>query len=915
MLPTGTVTFLLTDIEGSTPLWEKQPEAMKAALASHDAILRAAIEAWNGQVIKSTGDGIHAVFPTALEALQATIQAQTVLQSPLSNLQIKVRMGLHTGEAELRDGDYFGNSLNRTGRIMAVGYGGQILLSDVTAGLVREALPAETSLKDMGEHRLKGLSNPEHLWQVVAPGLPGGFPALQSLSTLPNNLPLQLTSFIGREKERAEIKDLLHSARLVTLTGSGGTGKTRLSLEVGGDLLTAFPQGVWLIELAPLTNPEQVIPALAQMFGLQNLPFRSPETMLMDSLRDKKLLMILDNCEHLIATCARLVEELLRHCAGLKVLASSREALGIAGEVAYRIPSLAESESNCLFEERARAAKPGFALTAENAASVTQICTRLDGIPLAIELAAARIRLFSPEQIASRLDDRFKLLTGGSRTALPRQQTLRALIDWSYDILGEEERQLLRRLSVFAGGWTFEAAEFVCPTQDVLELLAQLINKSLVVVDNDGSESTRYHLLETIRQYARDKLLEVGEALEVRSLHGQYYLQLAETAEPKLYRADSAKLVRLLEDERDNFRVSLEWTRENEIESALRIVYALQIFWIRNGYQAEWRILAETMIATAEALPPLEGEAAIHRNFLIARALSTLSGVAMNQGDNQYVREVTDKCEAYAREIGNKGMVARALSYNCSVHLAVGDVEGVEIWSEKALRYARQSDDPFALGMSLGVSSEYLLITDKEPEKAREYASQSTKILKDNGMLWAYAIIWLMIGMAAKYKGDFGLSRESFRDILPLFQEMGDIQRMTMIQSEFGHMDRYEGQLDKAEQAYRETIQVWQKLGHRAAVANQLEFLAYIAMAHAQDERAARLLGAAEALREKIKIPMSQFERAEYNQQVAGLRGRMQEEIFSTTWAEGRLLPMEQAVAFARQPTGEGNPKQGSQAL
>jgi predicted ATPase/class 3 adenylate cyclase len=915
MLPTGTVTFLLTDIEGSTPLWEKQPEAMKAALASHDAILRTAIEAWHGQVIKSTGDGIHAVFPTALEALQATIQAQTNLQSPLANLQIKVRMGLHTGEAELRDGDYFGASLNRTGRIMAVGYGGQILLSDVTAGLVREALPAETSLKDMGEHRLKGLSNPEHLWQVVAPGLPGGFPALQSLSTLPNNLPLQLTSFIGREKERAEIKDLLHSARLVTLTGSGGTGKTRLSLEVGGDLLTSFPQGVWLIELAPLTNPDQVIPALAQVFRLPNLPIRSPETMLMDSLRDKKLLLILDNCEHLIAACARLAEDLLRQCAGLKVLASSREALGIAGEVAYRIPSLAESESNCLFEERARAANPGFALTAENAASVTQICTRLDGIPLAIELAAARIRLFSVEQIASRLDDRFKLLTGGSRTALPRQQTLRALIDWSYDILGEEERQVLRRLSVFAGGWTFEAAEFVCPTQDVLEMLAQLVNKSLVVVDKDGSESTRYHLLETIRQYARDKLLEAGEAFEVRTIHSQYFLQMAEAAEPHMYQADSGKVISSLDNERDNFRVSLEWTTENDIESALRIIYALQLYWIRNGYLAEGRQLAETVIARAEALPPLEGEAANHRNYLIARALSTLCGVAMNQGDQQYVHKMSAKCEEYGRAISDKGMVARALSYSCSASLGVGDIEGVEIWSRKALEYAREAEDPFVLGLSLAVRSEYLIITDQEPELAREYSNQSTKIFMDNGLVWAYALVWMMIGMMAKYKGDFTLSRESFKKVLPLFREMGDIHRATMIKSEFGHMERYEGNINQAEQVYRETILVWQKIGHRAAVANQLEFFAFIAIAHKEDERAARLLGAAEALREKINIQMSPYERVEYDQQVARLRGRMQAEIFSTLWAEGRLLPMEQAVAFARQPPGEGKHQHGSGEL
>jgi predicted ATPase len=728
---------------------------------------------------------------------------------------------------------------------------------------------------------------------------------LQSLSTLPNNLPLQLTTFIGREKERAEIKELLHSARLVTLTGSGGTGKTRLSLEVGGELLTAFPNGVWLVELAPLTNPEQIVPALAQVFGLQELSFNSLEAFVMDFLHDKKLLLILDNCEHLIAACARLVDKLLRQCAGLKVLASSREALGIAGEVAYRIPSLADSESNCLFEERARAANPAFALTNENAAFVTQICARLDGIPLAIELAAARIQLFSVDQIASRLDDRFKLLTGGSRTALPRQHTLRALIDWSYDMLGEEERRLFRRLSVFAGGWTFEAAEFVAPKQDVLELLTQLVNKSLVVVDNDGRETTRYHLLETIRQYARDKLLDAGEAFEVRTLHSQFFLQMAEAAEPHFYRADSEKVISSLDNERDNYRVSLEWTSENDIESALRIIYALQIYWVRNGYLAEGRQLAETVIAKAETLPPLEGEAAIHRNFLIARALSTLSGVAMNQGDQQYVHEVTAKCEAFAREIGNKGMVARALAYSCSASLGVGDIEGVEIWSRKALQYAREAEDPYVLGLSLAVRSEYLIITDQEPEQAREYSSQSTKILMDNGLVWVYALVWMMIGMMAKYKGDFTLSRESFKKVLPLFREMGDIHRATMIQSEFGHMERYEGNIDQAEQVYRETILVWQKIGHRAAVANQLEFFAFIALAHGQDERAARLLGAAEALREKIKIQMSPFERIEYDKQVSDLRGRMPEKAFSSLWAEGRRMPMEQAVTFATTDTAD----------
>ena len=330
-----------------------------------------------------------------------------------------------------------------------------------------------------------------------------------------------------------------------------------------------------------------------------------------------------------------------------------------------------------------------------------------------------------------------------------------------------------------------------------------------------------------------DKLLDAGESFEVRNIHGQYFLQMAETAEPQLYKADSGKLISLLESERDNFRAALEWTTEKDIETALRIVYALQLFWVRNGYQAPGRILAEAVIASAEVLPPLEGEAAFHRKFLIARALSTLTAVAMSQGDNQYVSEVSAKCEFYARAIGNKGLVARALSYSCAGRLSVGDIEGVETWSREALQCARESDDVFALGMSLGMTSEYLMITDKDPEMAREYASQSTKILMEHGHQWGYAIILLGIGMVAKYKGDFKLARENLGNILPLFREMGDIQRVTMIQSEFGHMERYEGNIDKAEQAYRETILAWQKIGHRAAVANQLECLAFIAIAHA----------------------------------------------------------------------------------
>jgi len=903
--PSGTVTFLFTDIEGSTALAQKYPDAMPALLARHNAILHQAARAHRGFVFQIIGDAFCVAFHNAGDGVNAALRAQRLLRDEgWSPVPIRVRMGIHTGAAQFneasKEAPYAGYAtLALTQRILSAGHGGQILLSQSTSDLTRDQLPKDAQLVDMGERRLKDIQRPERLYQLSVPDLPSAFASLKTLESFPHNLPTQLTAFIGREKEIAEIKALLGSSRLVTLTGSGGTGKTRLSIEAGAQELAGFPDGVWMIELAPLSDPAQIIPALAQAFGLQESPFSPLASLVADYLRGKELLLILDNCEHLIAACARLADDLLHQCARLKILASSREALGIAGEMAYRTPSLADSESTSLFAERARAANPQFSLTDSNASSIAQICARLDGIPLAIELAAARTKLLSVDQIAARLDDRFKLLTGGSRTALPRQQTLRALIDWSYDMLSEEERALLRRLSVFAGGWTFEAAEFVYANYDVLELLTQLVNKSLVVVDNDGSESTRYHLLETIRQYARDKLFDAGESSEARCIHGKYFLQMAETAEPLLDRADSRKLISLLEDERGNVRVALEWTTEKDIESALRILSALQFFWVRNGHHAQARILAEAAIAGAEALPPLEGEAAVHRKYLIARVLSTLTAVAMSQGDHQYAGEVSAKCESYARAIGNNGLVARALALRCAGRLAIGDTEGVEARSREALQCARESDDAFALGLSLGVASEYLMITGKDPAVARDYASQSTKILKEHGYQWAYALILLVMGMVAKYKGDFKLSRESLGNVLPLFREMGDIQRVTMIQSEFGHMDRYEGHIDKAEQAYRETIPVWQKLGHGAAVANQLEFLAFIAIVHEQVERAARLLGAAEALREKIHIPMSHFERIEYDKQVTGLRNGMDEEVFSNLWSEGRVMTMEQAIQSA----------------
>ena len=525
MNASGAVTFLFTDIEGSTRMWERLPEAMKPALARHDAILREAVATHGWRIVKTTGDGCHAAFASAADAIAAAADAQHALGAEawesIHPETIRVRMGVYTGEAEARDGDYYGPALNRAARLMSVGHGGQILISAVTAELARDRLPTGLSLRDLGEHRLKDLVRPERIFQLAGAGLRVDFAPLKSLDLIPNNLPAQLTSFVGREAEIAEARRLLSATRLLTFTGSGGTGKTRLSLQVAAEALADFADGVWLVELAPLADPDRVAAAVAAVFDLRDQPGRTMLEQLQDYLRARQVLLILDNCEHLIAASARVADALVRACPKVKVLASSREALGLAGERIFHVPSLgvpepkaivdaiARSEAVQLFVERATAAQPRFSLNAQNASAIGDICRRLDGIPLAIELAAARIRLFAPEQIAARLNDRFKLLTGGSRTALPRQQTLRALIDWSYDLLPDPEKALLRRLAVFAGGWTFEAAEAVCDSDDLLDALGHLVDKSLVAVDDCVGEA-RYVLLETVRQYAREKLFDAG---------------------------------------------------------------------------------------------------------------------------------------------------------------------------------------------------------------------------------------------------------------------------------------------------------------------------------------------------------------------------------------------------------------------
>jgi predicted ATPase/class 3 adenylate cyclase len=915
-LPKGTITFLFSDIEGSTQLWEKYPDEMKSALAKHDSILKASIESNHGIVIKTTGDGFHAVFEKAIDAIHAAVQAQSGLRSAFGtsseHIHIKSRMGIHTGEAELRDGDYYGQSLNRAARLMSVAYGEQTLLSAVTCELAREHLPKEFSLLDLGEHHLKGLTRAERIFQLNSPGLPGEFPALKTLNVTPNNLPLQLTSFIGREREIEAIRKLVAANRMVTLTGPGGTGKTRLSIEVGRQELSSFPYGVWLVELAPISDPASILQSIASVFNLRAQLGMPLEEIVNDYLRAKELLLILDNCEHLIEACALISEHLLRTGPRLKMIASSREPLGIPGETVYRVPSLgipqptqarreilAEYESVQLFVERARSANPKFELTDQNAASIAQICSRLDGIPLALELASARASIFSAEQIATRLDDRFKLLTGGSRNALPRQQTLRALIDWSYDMLTEEERVLFRRLSVFAGGWTFEAAEAICNDLDVLDPLTQLVNKSLVTVDEESGRS-RYRLLETIRQYARDKLLEAGEAEQIRHLHKDYFVRFSEETAPYLDSAEVLDWIPRIDAEYDNLRAAFEWSLDHDVEASLRIVGSLAYFWFRRGHGAEGMELSNAAFVRAGQMPLPENEDAQRRQMMIrAKALQAAAFLAYSQGDNISAYKAGYECIALARQLGDIQLLATALAFSGSALLFEGEFEAARSRIDEAVAICRAAGDRFGLALALGMMAQAEMIINHNTKAAEEYERQAMEMGAEMASTWTGLMMYFGTGRGAMYRGDYALARERFAYCLPRFVEMKDEHRANMIHSELAHMDRYEGKIQQALETYRQTILVWQKLGHRAAVAHQLECFAYLAKAQEEPERAVLLFGAAESLREKINIHMQPHERGEYDREVSDLRAGMNEHSFQTLWGQGRALTMDEAVELA----------------
>jgi predicted ATPase/DNA-binding SARP family transcriptional activator len=774
---------------------------------------------------------------------------------------------------------------------------------------------------------------------------------LETQPPVANNLPRQLTTFVGREREMAEVKELLRTttSRLVTLTGTGGCGKTRLSLQVAQELLAAYPQGVWLIELAPVADPALVPLTVATTLGLREESGRPIIATLTDYLRGRKTLLLLDNCEHVITAAAQLVESLLHACPDLTILASGREQLGVSGEAAFRVPSLSlpdprraleiealsHYEAVHLFIDRAQLALPGFAITPENAGAIAQICQRLDGIPLAIELAAARVNVLDAEQIAARLTNAFRLLTGGSRTALPRQQTLRALMDWSYNLLSEPERTLLRRLSVFAGGWTLEAAEAIGATEDdvdvihsddVLDLLTQLVNKSLVIVERPRGDRVRYRLLETIRQYAREKMSDYCDTDCAWDRHLEYFVRLAERAEPELRGPQQVQWLNRLKEETDNLHAALAWSQDGYVEAGLRLASALYEFVLRYGSIS---VLADRLLQL------LQHPDARSRTTLRAKALETTANLISWEGDLTQARAFAEESLEIYRELGDIAGKAHSLDSLGTIICLMDDYEIGRPQVLESLRLYRQLGDPAGIAtvlLDLGG-----IVDNKEPERARVYLQECLAIFRERGDLIGTTYALSALGIVALRQGEFAQAQRWLEESLQLQGSIGGPDPMILMHLgelalrqgayerarayferglavcqetgitvialwstvQLGYVYLREGEEECAQETFAEVQQRFREMGSKIGVVYALEGLASLAIQQQEWERAVRLYAWADAARAAIGDQRPFIEQTEVDRDYAAIRAQLSDEAISTAMAEGRAMTMEQAVAYA----------------
>ncbi len=975
------VTFLFTDMEGSTRLWEQHPGPMAEALTRHDALLGELIARHGGRVFKWVGDACCAAFADPLDAVRAAVAGQLALTAEAwpEPLTIRVRMAIHRGEAVVGDGDYFGRPLNRTARLLGTAHGGQTVVSGAVRQAIEDRLPDDCSLDYLGEHYLRDLEYPESVSQVNHPDLPASFPPLRSLQTLRHNLPHQLSSFIGREAEVAQIAASLSANRLVTLVGSGGCGKSRLAVQVGAEWLSADSDGVWLVELASLNDPVLVAQTVATALGVTQRSAREWHAELLDYLRRRRLLLILDNCEHLLDAVAELAEQILRQCPQVIILATSRESLALAGETTIRVASLAvppmdgdpaalaENEAVRLFITRAGEALPGFALMAENVAAVTEICRRLDGLPLALELAAARVRSMTPGQIAQRLDERFKLLTGGSRTALPRQRTLQAAVDWSYQLLGEDEQVVLQEASVFVGGWTLEQAEAVCGGErlgpwEVADALTALVDRSMAQFDPIAG---RYSLLETIRHYAAERLLETGSQA-VRDRHLAWFANLAERAYAHRSRPAAREWLARLETDRANLRAALDWcsARPEHPGAGLRLAGHLYWFWDLKGYWAEGRAQLEAALARgAEDCPDRDqilarqgaglltmhlddldaaerwdrlglelceqlgdrvaycrlrhnlGRVAQRREDLttateliaaslaeqrglddpegLAISLHSLGNLRSLQGDQDQARELLEESLELLRTQGDLGGAAYCLSSLGTVAQLKGDLEAAPRMHEQSLALQHELGDK--RGQMFSLANLGVALHAREDNQAAERCYEEGHLLSvELGDGQSSAVFLVNLGALLIERGALDEAAERLESCLALCEESG-VRRLTAYcLRNLGALARRRGQRDAARRRYLESLAVRREIGDRLGYAELWESLATLS----EPDLAARLMGAADALREELGLPLTDGQARDLETALAPARAALGDATWAAAVVGGRALAEHEVFAL-----------------
>jgi predicted ATPase/class 3 adenylate cyclase len=943
-LPSGTVTFLFTDIEGSTRLVQSLGDAYTEVFADHQRLLRAAFEQAGGHEFGTAGDAFFVAFKRAKDAIVAAAAAQQALAKySWPGDRLRVRIGIHTGEPTVTADDYVGEDVHRVARICSAAHGGQVLVSQATRDLLGDRVEG-AAFRDLGEHRLKDLAQAQRLFELVIPDLPSDFPPPRTLDASRHNLPVELTSFVGREREIAEVESLLVGTRLLTLTGVGGAGKTRLSQHVAAGLVESFQDGVWLVALAPLSDEALVPQAVAAAFGLREDPPRSLVETLADYLAAKTLLILLDNCEHLVEATARLAESLLRAAPGVRILATSREPLRIAGETVWSVPPLSlpkedeevtsaspsRTEAVLLFVNRATAAEPRFGLRAENASAVAELCRRLDGIPLALELAAARVATLSVQQIAERLDDRFRLLTGGDRSALPHHQTLSSTIDWSYQLLEEPERICLQRLSVFAGGFTLEAAEAVCSggdidTRDVLDLLARLVLKSLVIAES-GDDSARYRLLETIRQYALDRLIDSRETEAVRHRHCKFLLGLAESA-PQWSGAGEEVWTQRMEADNDNLRAALEWSEyaQTAHEAHLRLVASAWRFWEVCGYHTEGRgWLDRAVAASTEAVAPLrakllmgagalagwlsdfpqalrchEQSLALYRELgdeaNVALSLSYLGVPAGAQGDYREATRLFEESLLHARAAGDKALIACQLVDLANMALVGRNVSGARAMEEEGLALAREAGSKWILAFALETLARTAALQG-DYDVARRAVEEGSAVAQELADPQTRADVLFAAGNLAYLEGDLSAAGTHYDEAIALRRERGARQRLARELLSRSLVALRQGDLEAAVALPDEAIELAREVGDKGGVVLCLAGLGAAAAATGDPERAARLLGAAKALGDLIGGLLHPVDEREYEEWVSKVRTELGEERFADLWVDGQNAAIHPAV-------------------